>query len=36
LVSSYILSDKEGYNGKVLIITERDRSATTVLFPSEY
>lgn len=36
LVSSYILSEKEGYEGKVYVITEWDRSATTVLFPSEY
>ena len=36
LVSAYMVSDKERNESKVYVITEWDRSVTTVLFPSEY
>lgn len=36
ILSSYLLPDPIGTDEKIWIITEWDRSATTILFPSEY
>jgi len=36
IVSSYILKEGDDHGERVLIITEADRSATTVMYMSEY
>ena len=36
LHSSYTYSGEDGAQTKIWIITERDRSATTILFPEDY
>lgn len=36
ILASYVFKDNDGNTENVWIITESDRSATTILFPHEY